>query len=463
MTNITAFVGYGGWIPKHPDIHKNFIKNLVKHARDSARRSHKHEPAVAAFAKAIEDGGMRPLFDQTFKQIRKPQGNHTLKRFDPDHQVENFEELLQALDQIVVTAPKYHVVRYPNGDVIGEPIGVPIYIVLDLLSNTSAGYDLFRMKPFNDAMKNLLDSWGKFLMEAGSNNTLNKTAEGWFGELGIRNLSQNLGTYTFDQTFKCPDPSADNRGFKSWDAFFTRELQDGVRPIDTNGIILQPGRSPHTAGLHPPTIIYSPSESTVVRIADNVQRHDQFWLKGQQYSLYDMLDHDDEYAKRFEGGTVYQSFLSPSDYHRWHSPIKGTIEKIVMVEGTYYAALPDDGAEEGDPDLEQGDPHGALIRSMPFLTVSAARALIYIKSHDNTIGTVCFIAVGMVEVSTCQLTVKENDPVEPGTQLGMFHFGGSSSVIIFPTGVKFTPYKEHGVQLGKHVWVNSVLGIAERV
>jgi hypothetical protein len=30
------------------------------------------------------------------------------------------------------------------------------------------------------------------------------------------------------------------------------------------------------------------------------------------------------YAEKFVGGTVYQAFLSRADYHRWHSPVKGT-------------------------------------------------------------------------------------------------------------------------------------------
>jgi len=69
----------------------------------------------------------------------------------------------------------------------------------------------------------------------------------------------------------------------------------------------------------------------VYNIQTDVKLHDQFWLKTQAYSLYDMLNggaDGGKMAQKFEGGTVYQAFLSPADYHRWHAPIDGIIEKV---------------------------------------------------------------------------------------------------------------------------------------
>lgn len=53
---------------------------------------------------------------------------------------------------------------------------------------------------------------------------------------------------------------------------------------------------------------------------------DQFWLKENRYSLYNMFEADKMGVKNiidesFVGGTVYQGFLSPWCYHHWHSPI----------------------------------------------------------------------------------------------------------------------------------------------
>jgi len=41
----------------------------------------------------------------------------------------------------------------------------------------------------------------------------------------------------------------------------------------------------------------------------------------------------------------------------------------------------------------------------------------------------------MAEVSTCEVTVEKGDTVKKGGQLGMFHFGGSTHVLLFRKGV----------------------------
>jgi len=112
-----------------------------------------------------------------------------------------------------------------------------------------------------------------------------------------------------------------------------------------------------------------------------------------------------------------------------------------------------------DPDLEPGDPRGALIRSQAWLTMSAARAVIYIDNKD--LGLVIFIGVGMVEVSTCEVTVKTGDTVVKGSQLGLFHFGGSSHAVIFGPDIKVEFDPE--VVVNKHRQVNKRLAIAARV
>ncbi|KAF9055777.1 hypothetical protein BJ165DRAFT_1521750 [Panaeolus papilionaceus] len=198
----------------------------------------------------------------------------------------------------------------------------------------------------------------------------------------------------FLQAAKVPDVPAD--------AFFVREFQPGARPI------LEPDN---------PTIIHNACESTILCISRDVQLHDQFWLKPEEqpYSLYDTLDRNAEDAAQFVGGT---------ESHQ-HS-------------GTYYAALPDDGASADDPDLKPGDPQGALVRSQPWLTLSSARSLIFIEADNPNIGMMCFVGIGMGEVSTCENTVKPGDRVVTGQQIGIFHFGGSSHAMIFGPQAKIT-------------------------
>lgn len=46
------------------------------------------------------------------------------------------------------------------------------------------------------------------------------------------------------------------------------------------------------------------------------------------------------------------------------------------------------------------------------------------------------VFVGMAEVSSNEITVYEGQHVEKGEQLGMFHFGGSTHLLIFRPDVE---------------------------
>ncbi|KAK0446036.1 phosphatidylserine decarboxylase [Desarmillaria tabescens] len=392
----TSLTRYGGWLPVNPAIITSFVQNLIQVSAPKRR-------ARAAHTEPITD----------------------------------FDQLLYLMDEIIVAPPRFYMARDDAGNIIGEPIGVPMYLLFDLLSNTGAAYDLFRKQAFNAALKDLLDAWGTYLKTPDSNKTLTDDDEGWFGTIALKSL-EDKDRGDFNATYVCPDPNAVNRGFTSWDEFFTREVQADARLVDFP---------------EDKTLIHSACESTVYRIQTGVKDHDQFWLKGQAYSVYDMLYRDATAAQSF-------AFLSPQDYHRWRCPIDGTITCAEVVPGTYYAIIPDTGAEVGDPDLQPGDPHGALIRSQAWLTHSSTRAIIYIQSDNPVIGLVAFIGVGMAEVSTCEVTVQSGQKVSTGDELGAFHFGGSSHALIFGPQVKVT-FADH-VIVDQHLKVNSIIAQASK-
>ncbi|KAK0474029.1 phosphatidylserine decarboxylase [Armillaria luteobubalina] len=428
----TALTRYGGWHPANPAIYESFIQDLLMRGTARYKAKATHTDAVTKFQAAMNaDLEMVDLWNQIFLQAA------------PENRITDFELLLCMMDIIVVAPPKFHIVTDNEGNEIKEPIGVPLYLVFDLLSNTGAAYDLFRKQAFNTALKDLLDAWGQYLTSPDSNKTLTNEDEGWFSDVALKSLEAECRG-EFNATYVCPDPDAVNCGFTSWDHFFTREVQPQARPV------LFPENK---------TLIHSACESTVYRIQTNVKDHDQFWLKGQPYSVYDMLYRDEVTAQEsFAGGTVYQAFLGPQDYHRWRSPIYGTITRADVVPGTYYAVLPDTGAEVGDPDFLPGQPYGAIIRSQAWLTHSSTRAIIYIQADDPIIGLVAFIGVGMVEVSTCTVSVQVGQKVSPGDELGMFRFGGSTHALIFGPQVNIT-FADH-VKVDQHVKVNSIIAQA---
>ncbi|MDT5408853.1 MAG: phosphatidylserine decarboxylase, partial [Mycobacterium sp.] len=168
----------------------------------------------------------------------------------------------------------------------------------------------------------------------------------------------------------------------------------------------------------------SACESTPYGISTHVQRRDRFWIKSQPYSLQDMLA-DDESVDQFVGGTVYQAFLSATDYHRWHAPVAGTIVRAFVQEGTYYSEADSEGADAVEP-----------TNSQSYLAHVAARAIILIQADDPVIGLVAFVPVGMSDVSSCIIgpEVTPGHHVAKGDELGYFQFGGSTHCLVFRPG-----------------------------
>jgi phosphatidylserine decarboxylase len=299
--------------------------------------------------------------------------------------------MLRLFDLILTTPPQFE-----ENDLVGFPINA----ILDWPMGTAGGLTAF-INPVVDAQfKKVLDAWGKFLSSPDSRSVLTKAANGWFGPAASKAIPNFVNTYVCD-------PNAPYYGYTSWDNFFTRLFRPGVRPVVFPNFGF---------------IINCPCESTVYKIAYNIKARDTFWLKGEPYSLNHMLNND-PFAPQFVGGTIFQSFLSALMYHRWHSPVNGRIVKTVLIPGTYYAESPYHGFTNPD-----GPDPAAPNLSQAFISALATRALIFIQADDPAIGLMCFIPVGICEVSTCQITVKEGAVVKKGDQ-----------PIVQGTLVNFTP------------------------
>jgi phosphatidylserine decarboxylase len=230
----------------------------------------------------------------------------------------------------------------------------------------------------------------------------------------------------FARIFKC-QPEEPRYGFTSWDDFFTRQFRDGLRPV---------------ASPDDDSVITNACESAPYHMVKGVDRCARFWIKGQPYSLRHMLA-DDSLVDQFEGGTVYQAFLNAVSYHRWHSPVNGTVVKAYVHDGSYYSEALINSFASGDPD--EGGPNV----SQGYLTEVATRAMIFIQADNPAIGLMCVMPVGMAEVSTCQITVYEGQSVKKGDELGMFHFGGSTHCLIFGPHVNLE-FDFHGITPGIH-------------
>ena len=201
----------------------------------------------------------------------------------------------------------------------------------------------------------------------------------------------------------------ENGRWSKWNDFFTRRFKDGQRPV---------------AWPDDDKVIVSTCESTPYGITTDVKRQDRFWIKSQPYSLRDMLANDDS-VDQFVGGTVYQAFLSATNYRRWHSPVAGTIVRALVQDGTYYSEADSEGADAVEP-----------TNSQSYLAHVAARAIILIDADDPVIGLMAFVPVGMSDVSSCIIhsTVKPGQHVAKGEELGHFQYGGSTHCLVFRPG-----------------------------
>ncbi|KAL3418445.1 hypothetical protein PVAG01_10161 [Phlyctema vagabunda] len=168
-------------------------------------------------------------------------------------------------------------------------------------------------------------------------------------------------------------------------------------------------------------VIVAAHESTALQLVEDAELRDVFWLKGQPYSLVNMLDND-PLASEFVGGSVYQAFLSALSYHRWRAPVSGTVVRMRIVAGTYYSENLFQGFIDGHPDP------AAANNTHPHSADDATRGVIFFQADNPEIGLMAIVFIGMAEVSSREFTVGKR--ITRGQEIGIFHFGGSSQCIL---------------------------------
>ena len=113
-----------------------------------------------------------------------------------------------------------------------------------------------------------------------------------------------------------PDPLA----YESFNAFFTRALRPGARPMDTSDRAL-----------------ISPVDGTVSQVG-RLDGSQLLQAKGHNYSLEALLDcAGTEWAARFVGGCFSTLYLAPFNYHRIHMPLSGTLRAAWYVPGALFS------------------------------------------------------------------------------------------------------------------------------
>lgn len=158
------------------------------------------------------------------------------------------------------------------------------------------------------------------------------------------------------------EPS-DIEKYKTFEDFFVRAHRPGARPI------------------HDPD---DPASAVVVadsRVVtyDSVTETKKLWIKGTDFTITNLVM-DTQLGAHFADAAVASFRLSPQDYHRYHSPVTGTVKAFRSVPGDYY----------------QVDPI-ALQSAVNILTSNARSYLVIETEH---FGDVLFVAIGATNVGT---------------------------------------------------------------
>jgi phosphatidylserine decarboxylase len=206
-------------------------------------------------------------------------------------------------------------------------------------------------------------------------------------------------------------------GFRTINEFFTRKLKDGARPVDPDI------RS-----------VVSPVDARVDQYG-HIDAERLIQAKGIDYRLSDLVP--SEMHRHFLDGEFITLYLSPGDYHRIHSPVKGTIEGFYHVPGKLFTVKE------------------SMVQALPDLFSINERLISYVRAPGGMVAVCKVGATNVGRISLSYDTVITNKTfrsrkerlysdggkkeIDRGGELGTFNLG-STVVLLFAKGmIRFEP------------------------
>lgn len=225
-----------------------------------------------------------------------------------------------------------------------------------------------------------------------------------------------------DSMIEGPDgwrPNAPS-GWLTFNQFFARELNPGVRPI---------------SAATDNTTLTAPADCTLRKMYDIGPDGSVPNITIKQTHVFGtvqaLLDHDDKYADAFNGGTFAHYFLGPYSYHRFHTPVAGAVKRCRAVQGLVYLAV-DIDAKTGQFDAPDNADDG--------YEFAQARGILIIDTTGSPygdIGLVGIVPVGMCQVSSVNMihsATEGTNQCAKGDEFGYFLFGGSDIIVLLQEG-----------------------------
>jgi len=229
-----------------------------------------------------------------------------------------------------------------------------------------------------------------------------------------------------------PDPFA----YPSFNAFFTRALRPGTRPVASGERELA-----------------CPVDGTVSQLG-SVRDGELLQAKGLHYTATALLA-DEAAAARYAGGGFACLYLAPYNYHRIHMPLAGRLTATRYVPGALYSV------------------NDATARAVPGLFARNERV---VCEFDTALGPLAMVLVGALFVGSIE-TVYAGEVNPPaargggvrnvaagigtefakGAELGRFNMGSTVVLLLGHRGTQF----DEGLRPGSTVRMGQLLASVE--
>lgn len=236
------------------------------------------------------------------------------------------------------------------------------------------------------------------------------------GQFSHSRLSRHL-IPAFIRIYQIPAHEAEKElhEYRSLNEFFSRRLKIGLRAIDATA-----------------DAMVSPVDATITAMG-TIDTGTILNVKGQDYTIEELLAQSPRF-ENYVNGYAFVLYLSPTDYHRIHSPVTGVQIEREHLKGKVYPVN----------DFAMTHIRSVLSRNERLIT--------YIK-HE--FGEVAVVKVGALNVSSIRYADESVTKWQIGDELAYFEFG--STVVLLTESGTFTPRGD--LALGSTVKMGELLGI----
>ena len=243
---------------------------------------------------------------------------------------------------------------------------------------------------------------------------------------------------TFIRSFaKAYDVSLDEyerqslNAYESFNDFFTRELQEDARVIDTtiNGIV-------------------SPADGMISQLGQ-IHDHKLLQAKGRDYDIGQLLA-DSADGDYFADGSFATVYLAPSNYHRVHMPFDGILTKTRYVPGTLFSVNNTTAANV--PDLFARNERLVCLFDTAYGKAAVVMVGAMIVAGIETVATGKISRTDDIQEAGHDMSFKKGD------ELGRFYLG-STAIVVLPKAAK-TDWQDT-MQHGSIVQMGQLLGSAK--